>query len=453
MSNKNLFVTCQKNTDTVIEKFEQHFQAKGMPIPNRHEINDVVLICASGRGGSSLLFRELARSKEMLSPRGEHVPFERLYLPSIGSIDSDFLGTSDCTNEIADKIWKPLYFDLGIGLGSESEPKFQSNDEKGYLLSLEMRFALQWPGSIYPGDVRNFIKHSDILSRSHYAPKKLFSYLLEQFDREGKLHAGYYDNDPLIEQKFKSPSQPSPPNDRLIIESPPFIPILRRTWPQRDMIHRLPLLLKATLNAYRLEFLRKFFPRAHFKIIHLTRNPAASINGLIDGWLHWGFFSHNFKDQQIRLKIKGYSDRFPWGRYWWNFDLFEGWQDALDLPLEHICMYQWLNSHKHILSFKDKLNKDKFNNISWLQIRFEDLLNGREKRQKTYDQITNFLEINRLEAGSGRFPRGKVMTTAKPRPARWRDRATQILPLLENPELYKISKQLGYDVKQRLEWI
>ncbi len=249
----------------------------------------------------------------------------------------------------------------------------------------------------------------------------------------------------------------------MLIEEPPFIPILRRNWPSPSRILNLPLLLKSSLNAYRLNFLRKFFPNAKIQIIHLTRNPAASINGLIDGWLHWGFFSHNFKDRQVRLKIKGYSDRFPWGRYWWNFDLFDGWQDALNLPLEHICMYQWLNSHKHILNFKekfnkdkfnkDKFNKDKFNNVSWLQIRFEDLLNGREKRQKTYDRITNFLEINRLEAGSGRFPRGKVMTTAKPRPARWRDRATQILPLLNNLELGKIAEHLGYDVKRRLEWV
>ena len=452
MNNKNLFVTCQKNTDTVIERFEQHFQTKGMPIPDRHEINNVVLICASGRGGSSLLFRELVRSEEMLSPRGEHVPFEKLWIPPTQDVNSDFLDNLAFNSLTADKIWKTLYFDLGIGLSTKLETK----DEKLYELSLEMRLPLQWPGGVYSLDVRRILKQlrkSSVFQPEGGGLNQSFKYLVNALWHEGKLNPGYYDNDPLSSWQWNPPQQPIPPNPDLLIEEPPFIPILRRNWPSSSRILDLPLLLKSSLNAYRLNFLRRFFPNAHIKIIHLTRNPAASINGLIDGWLHWGFFSHNFTDNRTRLNIEGYSDRFSWGRYWWNFDLFDGWRDALNLPLEHICMYQWLHSHKHILNFKEKYNNDKFNNVSWLHIRFEDLLNGREKRQKAYDRITNFLEINRLDAGSGRFPRGKVMTTAKPRPARWRDRATQILPLLDNPELYKISKQLGYDVKQRLEWI
>ncbi|MDP9071610.1 MAG: sulfotransferase [Actinomycetota bacterium] len=79
-----------------------------------------------------------------------------------------------------------------------------------------------------------------------------------------------------------------------------------------------PLVLSTPRNAFRLAFLRSLFPAARFRVVHLTRNPAASVNGLIDGWLHHGFFNMAVDEP---LAIAGYTDAFPlWGDRWWCYD-------------------------------------------------------------------------------------------------------------------------------------
>ena len=41
-------------------------------------------------------------------------------------------------------------------------------------------------------------------------------------------------------------------------------------------------MMKTPSNAYRASFLRALFPNARVQVLHLTRNPAAAINGLVD---------------------------------------------------------------------------------------------------------------------------------------------------------------------------
>ena len=70
-------------------------------------------------------------------------------------------------------------------------------------------------------------------------------------------------------------------------------------------------MIKTPSNAYRLPFIQALFPSARIRILHLVRNPAASINGLIEvgafvvfmriGFLkHWLFLNIWTEDQGMR---------------------------------------------------------------------------------------------------------------------------------------------------------
>lgn len=434
---------CRQHLQAPLERLKQCFCERGIPILNRQDIGRVVLICSSSRGGSSLVFRKLAHSLELLSPRGEQVPFEKLYLPPLEIIGSDFLAGADLDCAMADKIWTCLYFDLGIGV---SDRLNLAQDRELYHLALELRLPLQWPGRVYPHDVRR------ILEQLHPPERRtagaLFVQLVEKLERESKLDSGYYDADPLLDWRLDRSRPAGPPHKVALIEEPPFILILERCWPPAEQIRGLPLLLKSSLNAYHLEFLRQLFPQAHFQIIHLTRNPAATINGLISGWLHWGFFSHNLASLSRELEIRGYSDRFSWGRWWWNFDLPPGWQDFIDAPLERVCAHQWSSAHRHILAFKNA-----HTDVDYLRVSFEDFIQGPEICRSALEQITDFLSIKPLPVSFNCLADNPIMATEPPRPGRWRQRERLILPVLNDPQVCSIARQLGYDPERRLEWI
>jgi hypothetical protein len=165
-----------------------------------------------------------------------------------------------------------------------------------------------------------------------------------------RLNPYFYDLEPkLVRNAFPGERIPSgPPNEACVIEEPPYIcespwlPAALRGQAQR------PLLLKSPSNAYRLDFLRALFPNAEITVVHVMRNPAASVAGLMCGWLHHGFFKHRTPPDMLR--IDGYSgaDR-PWTSRWWKFDLPPGWTQLANRPLEEVCRFQWLSANEHIL--------------------------------------------------------------------------------------------------------
>ena len=150
---------------------------------------------------------------------------------------------------------------------------------------------------------------------------------------------------------------------------------------------RRPLLLKASMDAYRIPFLRRLFPDARLRLIHLTRNPAAAVNGMMDGWLHHGFFSHNLADRVV-LDIEGYSGW--WVRSWWNFDLPPGWRRVVAQPLAGVCAAQWASAHTAIMA---GLRADP----EVARVRAEDVLDAR-RRCRTIMQVLEFCGVRRRAA-------------------------------------------------------
>jgi hypothetical protein len=256
---------------------------------------------------------------------------------------------------------------------------------------------------------------------------------------------GYYDLPSPLDTDVAAPE--GPPNTWFCIEEPPFVVVAPRRVPHVGDFADKPLLLKAPVDAYRLRLLRKLFPNAEFKYIHLVRNPASSINGLIDGWQHWGFFSHNTVGLS-ELSIGGDSDLAPWGRSWWKVEIPPGWQEMILQPIENVCGFQWYSAHKAIV---EKVSVGKPNDI--LRLPFERLQDGRTLRDSLV-KVCRFVGVPydfSFDAASRKMP--VVMATARPVPGRWLGRRDRIWSVVEQDHIKELSAHLGYRMDQPDEWL
>jgi hypothetical protein len=220
-----------------------------------------------------------------------------------------------------------------------------------------------------------------------------------------------------------------------IVEEPPFIPF--QPWLAVD--DPRPFVVKAPSNAYRLDFFAAHWPG--LRVVHLTRNPASSINGLLDGWMFQGFHSHRVGS----LAIDGYSGVTAGGTDWWKFDLFPGWETYRAATLYDVCAAQWSSAHRAILDWRTRNP-----HADVLQIRFEDFLRSpREVIGRIYDWIGIELDSTLSKALEKSLP--QVMATVQSRPRRWLERAALLNPVLQRPEIMSLAGELVYD--DRREWI
>jgi len=95
---------------------------------------------------------------------------------------------------------------------------------------------------------------------------------------------------------------------------------------------------KDTGHCWRLPQLASAFPDARF--VFIVRDPVDAVRSLVAGWRHphW-FFTYRVSTE---LNIRGYSDELPWGRHWWNFNLFPGWEALGGASLAEVGTQQWV---------------------------------------------------------------------------------------------------------------
>jgi len=120
-------------------------------------------------------------------------------------------------------------------------------------------------------------------------------------------------------------------------ETAPFTcPPLDPVWAS-DSGGPVRLVDKDTGHCWRLPELSAGFPDAKF--IFIVRDPEDALRSLMAGWRHptW-FFTYR---TDVPLSIAGYSDIAPWGNRWWNFNLFPGWEELINSPLEDVVTGQW----------------------------------------------------------------------------------------------------------------
>jgi hypothetical protein len=181
------------------------------------------------------------------------------------------------------------------------------------------------------------------------------------------INPWYYDLQPELLRRFHPgvPVAVGPPSS-CVIEEPPFITI-RPTEPLGPGdLEQKELVIKSPSNAFRLPFFRTIFPRARVRVLHLTREAAPSIAGLINGWLYRGFHSHRLPGV---LNMPGYVDEVgEEERQWWKFELPPEWREWTSQPLVDVCAWQWARVHQEILATTDG------DASSSIRVRFEDLI-------------------------------------------------------------------------------
>jgi len=177
-------------------------------------------------------------------------------------------------------------------------------------------------------------------------------------------------------------------------EEPPYVKPIKGRGTDKLVI------FKAPSNAYRPNLYERLFPEADVRYIWLTRNPCSSINGLIDGWMsRHGFFSH-------------FIDGFGW----WKFDLFPEWREYIEADVPDKCAMQWLSAHQHIY--------EQIHDRPHYRVKFEDVI---QDTNLTMFNVFYWLDL----PAPKQFKKPMVMSTAKPRPHRWHDRASVIVPIVD----------------------
>jgi hypothetical protein len=383
----------------------------------------VAVIIASSRSGSSYLFDLLRRSGAFLSLPGEHTTLYRRYrMLEAGTAAGD------------DRF--RLALRRSVSTGQPAEPG--EPPERAAFIVRTLR--AQWG---FPLDGAEEVALAALLTAARPRPDHLddFVDVLSALRATGvAIDPWYYDLDPaLVRRRFPGLPRPAgPPRRRTEEESTPLlVPRLERR-PSGAELSR-PLLLKATVDAYRIESLLRIFAGAEVQFVQLTRNPAASINGLIDGWLSPAFFSCRLPGRPLR--IPGYTTEQAWTRSWWNFDLPPHWPELVGSPLAEVCRDQWAAAQA---AMRQSLQVHR---IRPLRVRAEQLWDPCGGHR----QLRRIFEHLRLQPLRVPAPR-VVMATSHPSPSRWRRRHQRNLPLLAAGEPAELTRWTGYDLESIGRW-
>jgi hypothetical protein len=379
----------------------------------RLKVRRVLVILTSSRSGSSIFAYSLAQHPGIVALDGELEPL--LTLTGNGfevddQCESDAIERLNNTDALADQI-----FD-GLTINETPMPSQQELHARW-----RKRLLLQFPDLFRtPKSWEDLhLRLEKILASSPSSPLAV----LQQVFRDEPWRLNYYDgaqgeyNGTVFEQRHK-------------LEEPPFVvPSLhRRRCDESDLATKV-LMFKSPADAYRDRLYQQLFPLAEIQYLHLTRGYAASVNGLIDGWMSpTGFFSHDLRHVDVKLAIDGYSDQFPYGRHWWKFDLPPNWHKFIAMPLPSVCLNQWLTAHRQIL----------VRGLPTLRVKFEDFI---ESPARVLMLVCRWLDLP-PPASNVLLP--LTMVTQLPRPGRWRGRQALLLPMWRNPTVASTMRDLGY---------
>ena len=407
--------------------------------------SQVIVIGSSSRGGSSIFAEVLRNSRRMLHLRAEINPFFRLH--GVDDPQSDAL--------VADTpVPAALGQELGWDCGWPTNTLQGEADEWRFAVEIAVRLTLQWPSLSFDADTVHRCVQSVLreLRQNHGWPTGLFAdppHFHARLISALRVHwpeiqpAAYDLDQRLMAALSAGPvsGAVSGPVDfvpRGILEEPPFV--LTGPWVVADeeRLATHPLVIKTPSNAYRLDWLRRVFASARLRVLHLTRNVGASVNGLYDGWRHPGFHSHEVGG----LNISGYTGVVAGADRWWKFDRPVDWQQYAAAPLEQVCAFQWRSAHAALLADARVPGRE-----SPFRLRFEDALGPSYRQRPALDALEQWLGLpvaSELSAVlSGALP--LVMATAQPRQRRWFARIGLLASVLADPANLSIMKELGYD--------
>lgn len=440
----------QKTLDVVRRKRDYIF-SRYLPDPTNgyrpRDIKNVLVVISASRSGSSLLYHLLSGHPAMLAPQGEEITFYKL--AGLGLIDD--LGAShaiagDIAPHRADRAA------LALDILRDSGCPFTQNGShdfpvEHYLVDSVQRLILQWPEIDFDCDdlyrsARNALD-SHLRTGDPFDARQYWLDLLSALIAQGHPVNPYFYDLPQDLVRLRHPAMPridGPPCSAICLEEPPFIVPKPKVFPRHGAGIGECLVLKSSSNCYRLEFMKSLYPNAQFSFIYLTRNPAAVINGLMDGWLSNGFYSESVAGLSV-LNIAGYSSaQKPWSRHWWNFDSPPGWLDYIQQPLENVCAFQWWSANKHVIDGIESGVVGRY-----MVIRYEDLLNP-ESMQKELLKAFDFARLPRAALLDDFKAPAPVMAVNPPGERKWMKRAEVILPAIRGTHIASVARSLDYDI-------
>ncbi|MFL6139290.1 MAG: sulfotransferase [Frankiaceae bacterium] len=404
------------------------------PAAPLHRIGEVVVVVSSSRGGSTLLAELLRRVPGLVTLPGElnaHVAIAR------GA-------RHDRARVLLDEIAREA------GAPAEGVPP-SGRDE--LVTACRWRLLAQWPdvdvdATRLAGWVDDALAGTGGDRREAWADDgAAFTVALLAAVRAEHPQVDPWRYDlpaELVARCFPGLPRPAGPPSLPVIEMAPYR--LFRPWlaAGEELATGGRLVLVTPRNCYRLDHLAALLPHARLRVLHLTRNPAAAVNGLLDGWHDPGFFAGTV-DRPLR--IGGWSDVHPWGDRWWSFDLPPEWESVAGAGLAEVAALQWRSAHAAALAFVRRTSCDH------LRIRHEDVLAGGDRCAATMRRLAEWLDVDPAPL-VGAAERGvrPVMATAAPRPRRWEASADRLAAALGDPDVWALVPALGYGLDPG-EWV
>jgi len=410
------------------------------------EVRKVCVILTSPRGGSSVFTKDMKNISNTMHLQGEETPFY------------EAAGWNDFLNQelqprvnVTDTNYRQFARDMLYDMGTINTGNFNS---RHYAEQIVSRMIFQLPDLFKVNNITVDVMQRliDVIAANAEARQKegVFNpedfYIdvfvkLDGFIRGLKTKLGYYD---INENKLagivpKSTLVGATPANQILAEEAPFVLSEPMNPVSSEDLASKTLVIKNPTNSFRMDFIQSLYPSAQIKVIHLTRNPAAAMNGLYDGWQHRGFYSFVLKRP---LNTSDYKQR----RYW-SFDMPPNYQECYNTTeLMDICLFQWAAAHKHILRYKRIAAANM--NIQYHTVRFEDYIQNRTSVMNSVAQWLGGSLTNSIEVGN-------VMSTSAPQLARWQKdpaRRAKILETLERgaPSIPKhevddVIRELGYN--------
>jgi len=397
-------------------------QLRAVPhAPWRAQVKRVAVILTSSRSGSTLFKAALARHPDIASLDGEAEPFLALSGNGFGydpDCSSDAVTRLRNVDALADDIFDGLRVP-----GERAAPMAELKER--WRKRLLLQFPAWFAAPPAYAQLQRALDEALLFIRSPDAPseRELQRAVLSAVFWREPWRLDYYDGG-------HGPGQRRPFSEAAKIEEPPFVSptVHARHFTEDDAAAKV-LLFKTPSDAYRAGLYEQLFPNAQVRYLHLARSAAASVNGLMDGWLSpVGFHAHDMQRHGVTLGIGGYSEQCTDGHRWWKFDLPPNWRSYISAPLAEVCLNQWLSCHRHIID----------SGVTALPVRFEHFL----------ADPTGVLARSCEWLGLPPAPHSPelpvTMATEEPTPGRWRKRSDQLLPLVQRTEVEDMMHTLGY---------
>jgi hypothetical protein len=401
------------------------------------------VILGSPRGGSSVLHAVLRRARGALAVAGEHRPLLTLLgltFPDSGLPDEG--GADRADSRVVQAFWRELAWECD----GPPDPEPEGLVLERFACTWALRLRLQWPELDLP--LERLLRAAHDATRAERArrcpiqPEAVAVRLLRMLIDEGipldpHLYALPAD---VLASAFADIAPGRRPPASTIVEIAPYIlPVPSR---RPNVRADATWVLKNSSDAYRTRLLSCLLEGYEVRYVHLTRNPLAAVNGLLDGWAHHCFWQHDLS--ALGWPCQPLEEGIP--RCWWCFDLPTRWPELYDAPLHEICAEQWREPHARIMSeltpWREHVRR----------VSFEAFQAGGSQRKAMLSRLVVFggLKWSPAIATACSNP-PSVNVTAAWKVARWRGRPW-LAELLKQPPIATLASALGYELADAARW-